>query len=172
MTSLSLFTPVLFTRATQSGYMRRPWHAFLSFSSFARPISAGDATARYFPYAMRILAVLLLSLLWHPISMIVFLVVFVAWFFLYFFRNDPLYIINHPIDDPIILAILSVITVVALVVIHVWLNVLVSILVGTFMVGVHAAFMGTEDLYGEVDGIDGGLASVAGSPARIGYSLV
>ncbi|KAK9040949.1 hypothetical protein V6N11_016082 [Hibiscus sabdariffa] len=104
--------------------------------------------------------------------MIVFLVVLVAWFFLYFFRDDPLYILNRPIDDRVMLAILGVITIVALVLTHVWLNVLVSILVGACIVGLHAAFRGTEDLYSEADSTDGRLVSVVGSPAGGEYSLV
>ncbi|MBA0832068.1 hypothetical protein Goarm_016479, partial [Gossypium armourianum] len=52
-----------------------------------------------------------------------------------FFRGDPLYILNRSIDDRLVLAILGVITIVALVLTDVWLNVLVSILMGALIVG-------------------------------------
>ncbi|KAK7822509.1 pra1 family protein f2 [Quercus suber] len=83
---------------------RRPWRELLqSFSSFTCPYTLGEAIAH-------VKHNLNLSLLWHPISMIVFLAIFVAWFFLYFLCDLPLLLFHITVEDRIVLVLLFIIS--------------------------------------------------------------
>ncbi|KAL3517647.1 hypothetical protein ACH5RR_020236 [Cinchona calisaya] len=165
----------IFTRTKSSTLSffatRRPWREFLSHpSSYSLPYPPlSELTSRlrrnlnYFRvnYSMIILFILLVSLLWHPISLIVYLIVFVAWWFLYLGRDEPILVLNRMVDDRFVLAALGVVTIVCLVLTGVWLNVLVSILIGVAVVVLHAAFRVTEDLFlDEDEAAAGGLVSV------------
>ncbi|KAI5395033.1 PRA1 family protein F2 [Lathyrus oleraceus] len=163
---------------------RRPWESFFSLQSFTPPHSLNESTHRMkrnlnhfrINYAAIILFILFLSLLWHPLSLIVYLAVFAAWFFLFFFRDRPVVFLRFSVDDRFLLAALSSLTVVALVFTGVWLNVLVSVLVGAVVVVLHAAFRSIDDLYlDEVEIFDGDLLSVVGgsfSTNRAGYTRI
>ncbi|GMH28500.1 hypothetical protein Nepgr_030343 [Nepenthes gracilis] len=126
----------------------RPWPEFFEIAGISLPVSLSDATSRLrrnlahfrVNYAGVALIVLFLSLIYHPISMIVFLVTLIAWFVFYFSRSVPLVVLNREVDDRAVLAVLCLITIVALVFASVWLNVVVSIVIAAALICLHGVF--------------------------------
>ncbi|MFS7888305.1 putative prenylated rab acceptor P [Helianthus anomalus] len=152
---------------------RRPWREFFDYTAITRPLSYEDINRRikqnlnYFQvnYAMGILLILFLSLIYKPISMITFLIVFVGWFFLYFFRDprNPVVIMNHVFEERVVLMGLSLVTIFALACTDVGVILLVAVGVGAVFVGVHAGIRGTDSLCSDEQGSgDGDLVSVVG----------
>ncbi|KAK9281139.1 hypothetical protein L1049_004032 [Liquidambar formosana] len=180
--SSSTSTPYNLTRSRPFFATCRPWRQFTNPSSFSRPYVSGEILLRlrrnlaYFRvnYAVITLLILFLSLIYHPVSMIIYLILSIGWYFFYLSREEPLRIFNRLIDDRAVMAGLGVITVVAVGLTGVWLNVLVSVVVACVVVCLHAAFRGTNDLYfDEQEAADDGLVSVVGSPLRpAGYGRI
>lgn len=150
----------------------RPWRELLDISALSLPHGYDEAMARlrhntsYFRgnYALAVLVIVFLGLIYHPISMIAFIVVFIGWILLYFSRdaNDSIVISGKEVDDRIVLVLLSLVTILALVYTDVGENVLVSLIVGLLIVGAHGAFRNTNDLFlDEETARRGGLVSAA-----------
>ncbi|KAJ4835858.1 hypothetical protein Tsubulata_030115 [Turnera subulata] len=155
-------------RIKQGLATRRPWKLMFDIHSFSFTTKVGEILGRvrtntaYFRtnYAIIVLAILFLSLLYHPISLIVFVAMMAAWLFLYFMRDEPLVVVGRTVDDRVVLLVLGVLTVVFLILTQVALNVLVSLLIGAAVVLLHGALRKTDDLY--LDEEATGLVSTGG----------
>ncbi|KAK1693686.1 hypothetical protein QYE76_010383 [Lolium multiflorum] len=125
---------------------RRPWRELGDPGALAVPRGLGDAYLRaranlaHFAmnYAIVVLAVVFLSLIFHPFSLLVFLACMVAWLFLYFLRDVPLALFGRTVGDGVVLAVLSALTLVLLLLTGATANILTSLLVGLVLVLLHA----------------------------------
>ncbi|XP_059633096.1 PRA1 family protein F2-like [Cornus florida] len=134
---------------------RRPWKEMVSMQTITLPADFPDSLSRmrmnvaYFSpnYAIVVVLILFISLLWHPISLIVFVLVMIAWLFLYFLRNEPLVIFGVELDDRMVLTGLSLVTVALLFLTNASVNILVGLLFGVVVVMVHGALRSTNDLF-------------------------
>ncbi|XP_068653234.1 PRA1 family protein F2-like [Aristolochia californica] len=161
-------------RARSALATRRPWKDMVRLHAFGIPSSVGEAVSRvrtnlaYFRmnYAIFVLFVIFLSLFWHPISLIVFVIMMAAWLFLYFLRDEPLVIMNRTINDRVVLVVLAIVTLVALLLTRATTEILVSLLVAVMIVLAHAAVWKTDDLFLDQEGSPGGMYSVIVDPSN------
>lgn len=142
--------------------MPRPWKEMIKLQDLSFPTSVSQLIQRIkinvavfrMNYAIIILFILFLSLLWHPVSMIVFIVMTVAWLFLYFLRDEPLVVMGYDIDDRMVMLALLPITVLSLFLTNAKKNIIVALAIGLVVVMVHGALKETDDLV-IVDGDEG-----------------
>ncbi|XP_010552207.1 PREDICTED: PRA1 family protein F3-like [Tarenaya hassleriana] len=141
----------------KSGFAaRRPWKLMFDLHSFGLPhggffatISRMKTNLAYFRmnYAIIVLIILFLSLLYHPTSLIVFVALMAIWLFLYFLRDEPLSVIGRQVDDRTVLICLSVLTVVLLLLTHATMNIVGALVIGAVVIVVHSVVRRTEDLF-------------------------
>ncbi|KAE8710426.1 Detected protein of confused Function [Hibiscus syriacus] len=99
--------------------IRREWKEMVKTESIKLPTNLNEAIQRFrtnaahfhVNYVIVVLFLLFITLLWQPVSLIVFIIMMAAWLFLYFLRDDPVSIEGFIIDDRIVMTGLLGITI-------------------------------------------------------------
>lgn len=150
----------------------RPWvDEFLS--SFTLPLSFHELSLRLQKnlytfrgnYTIISLLIFIVTLIFRPITAIVFLVIIVAWIYLFFARDEPLVVFDFEIGDRLVLISLTLVTIVSVAVAGVWWNLFLTVLMAALLVCLHAILRTPDDIespYGALlsvvdeDGASGG----------------
>lgn len=98
-------------------------------------------------YTIIVLFVLFITLLWHPVSLIVFTIMMAAWLFLCFLRDDPVSIRGFVVDDRIVMTGLLVATIALLLLTDVTDNIIIGLSVGLAVMLAHGISRSTDDLF-------------------------
>jgi hypothetical protein len=144
---------------------QRPWPELIDRSAFEKPSSFSDVVSRvkrngiYFRvnYIIVLLVLVALSLLWHPISVIVLAVFVLAWIYLYFGRTTPLVVFNRTITETQTIVVLGVLNVIALYLTGAYEHLTLGLFIGIVLILLHASFRNTHDLF--LDQHESGISS-------------
>ncbi|KAB2068424.1 hypothetical protein ES319_A08G030700v1 [Gossypium barbadense] len=149
----------------------RPWPQLLGSGSqsFSRPhsfLSHASANIHYFRanYAVVIAATSAFSLIGSPLSLLLCSAVFALWLLLYFFREDPLVVWGHSVNDRFVLLVLAFLSVLAVWICGVFQNLSLGLGIGVLVCGVHALLRNSDGLFlDENDAVSTGLVRSAPS---------
>ncbi|MED6148548.1 hypothetical protein PIB30_054111 [Stylosanthes scabra] len=134
----------------------RPWKEMIQSlrhmnfpRSFLLAIQRVNTNAKHFRanYVIIILFVLFLSLLGHPISLLILVFMMIAWLFLYFLRDTPVVILRYEVDERLVVISLFFVTVALLVLTNVTYNVVIGMCVALTLVLAHTLLRETEDFF-------------------------
>ncbi|CAL9051542.1 unnamed protein product [Musa banksii] len=162
-----LFLSRLTDSARRSLNNCRPWSELADRSAFSRPESLGDAASRlrnnlaYFRvnYVAVVAAVLAISLITNPFSLLVLLALLAGWCLLYLFRpsDPPLVILGRTFSDRETLGFLVLATIFVVFLTSVGSLLISALVAGAAIIGAHGAFRVPEDLF--LDEQEAGAAS-------------
>ncbi|XP_048431670.1 PRA1 family protein F2-like [Pyrus x bretschneideri] len=156
---------------------RRPWQEIIQLQNLTLPSTFNQSVHRIktnvvffrMNYAIITFSILFLSLLWHPISLIVLIVMMVAWIFLFFLHDQPLMILGYRINLQVVMMALLVVTLVALYLTNARYHIVAGLCIGLAVVLVHGALREPEDVFvvdDEGPGSGGGGAHVHKVPHK------
>ncbi|PRQ46821.1 putative prenylated rab acceptor PRA1 [Rosa chinensis] len=134
--------------------IQRPWLEMIQLQDLKPPSSFNQSIQRIrtnvaffrMNYAIIILTILFISLLWHPISLMIFIVTMAAWLFLYYLHDKPLVVVGYEIDQRFLMAALFLVTALILFLTNVKYNIIMALSIGLAFVLVHGALREPEDV--------------------------
>jgi hypothetical protein len=155
---------------------QRPWTEVADRNAFSKPESLTEASTRirknigYFRvnYAVFMVSVVGLCMLWNPSSLIVAGLLALVWAYLFLVRSEPLVISGRTLSEKEKFLGLSILTLLIVFVFTSVGSVLISgIGLGIFLIAVHGAFKTPDDLFLDEPEVAGGFLSflTAGAPA-------
>ncbi|KAK9063330.1 hypothetical protein SSX86_017200 [Deinandra increscens subsp. villosa] len=173
---LRLFSSRLSSSLRQSFSQNRPWSELIDRSTFSRPESFSDATSRirknfaYFRvnYTTILAAIIAVSLITHPFSLLLLLGLLAAWIFLYLFRpsDHPLVLFRRTFSGRETLVLLILSTVIIVFLTNVGSVLISAVLIGLAVLCVHGGFKVPEDLFTDYqEPANGGFLSFLGGAA-------
>ncbi|CAN7108948.1 PRA1 family protein C [Brassica rapa] len=134
---------------------RRPWLELVQWSSLSLPTSFTVATERIKTnimifrtnYLVIFFVAIFISMLWQPVHLSVFVVLIIAWLYVYSRDNEPLVIFGSVIDDSALVLTLLVLTLCIILLTNVTGGILLGVLAGLPVVLVHGICRNTESLF-------------------------
>ncbi|XP_004288927.1 PREDICTED: PRA1 family protein F3-like [Fragaria vesca subsp. vesca] len=163
--------------------IQRPWLEMIQLQNLRPPSSLNQSIERIrtnvaffrMNYTIIILAILFISLLWHPISLLLMIVLMAAWLSLYYLHDKPLMVLDHDIDHRFLMTALFLVTALVLFLTNVKYNIIRALSFGLAFVLVHGALREPEDVFVVDDEEGSGGGSVQKLPlknaASSSYSL-
>lgn len=144
------------SESTQTAVGRqRSWSQLMDRNAFDKPASFADAVSRvlknvrYFRmnYITAALVVIGLSLLSHPVSLAVLVLLVVAWVYLYFGRTEPLIIFNQTFSENQVLFALGIATIAGLFLTKAGSTFTTALIICVVAILLHASFRRPDDLF-------------------------
>ncbi|KAJ0251672.1 PRA1 family protein C [Hirschfeldia incana] len=134
---------------------RRPWLEFVQWSSLSLPTSFSVATERIKTnvtvfrtnYLVIFVVAIFITMLWQPVHLSVFVILIIAWIYVYSRDNEPLVIFGSVIDDSALVLSLLVLTLCIVLLTNVTGGILLGVLAGLPVVLVHGMCRNTESLF-------------------------
>jgi len=124
---------------------QRPWLELVQCSAFSLPISFSVAIERIKSnimifrtnYIVIFIVSIFISMLWQPVHLSVFVILIVAWLYVYSRDNEPWVIFGSVIDDSTLVLVLLVLTIGIFLLTDVSRGIVIGVLAGLPVVLVH-----------------------------------